>query len=253
MARDYVTDSDEDANVKNTFDLPEIQQMSGITQNPTRTSGFLKLPRQEVTGIPEELGEERDVHVTQINSTCTLSFSKLDIHSVLSTDNFFSASESNQTVLCSGWLTKQGKNVKMWKRRYCELTPSQLIYYTQKGGQEKGTIPVEHITGNVAITNEKKITSVQGTLPVLNCLVIPTKGTFLQHLEFICCQNFQSQFHEKNSGYCKILYFLMNFTSQREITMHLRTVKKRLENGFHVSIRQQQITRNRRKRKEKLS
>ena len=46
----------------------------------------------------------------------------------------------SEKVICSGWMKKKGGIVKNWKKRWFELRGSRIYYYTENGGELKGTI-----------------------------------------------------------------------------------------------------------------
>ncbi len=67
--------------------------------------------------------------------------------------------------------------LKIWQRRYFILSTSELVYYTSEDELgERGSIPLQSIVGMVSITHDKKITGVQGSIPIANCIKIPLKG-----------------------------------------------------------------------------
>ncbi|KDO32273.1 hypothetical protein SPRG_02752 [Saprolegnia parasitica CBS 223.65] len=49
-----------------------------------------------------------------------------------------SPSSANRAVTHSGWLEKEGQNVKSWKKRFFVLSGTDLTYYDRIGGSEKG-------------------------------------------------------------------------------------------------------------------
>lgn len=54
-----------------------------------------------------------------------------------------------------GWLQKEGGSIKSWKKRWFALEGDALVYYTKKGGDKKGDIPLKDVTGVKAEDNYK--------------------------------------------------------------------------------------------------
>ncbi|OQR87827.1 hypothetical protein ACHHYP_07977 [Achlya hypogyna] len=57
-----------------------------------------------------------------------------------------SSSSVNRAVTHSGWLEKEGQNVKSWKKRFFVLSGTDLTYYDRIGGTEKGGGRVVDVT-----------------------------------------------------------------------------------------------------------
>jgi hypothetical protein len=55
--------------------------------------------------------------------------------------------DSGDGVLCEGWLVKQGKLIKSWKRRWFRLDKSSIQYYKsdQAGARAQGTISLKDV------------------------------------------------------------------------------------------------------------
>ncbi|KAL6056500.1 Serine/threonine-protein kinase Sgk3 [Balamuthia mandrillaris] len=45
-----------------------------------------------------------------------------------------------------GWMTKEGGSYKSWKKRWCVVEKGHLNYYTKKGGDLKGSIPLAKVS-----------------------------------------------------------------------------------------------------------
>jgi len=67
-----------------------------------------------------------------------------------STDRVFTGSTGSSVpgVAKAGWLTKQGGNVKNWKKRYCVLssTRRELYYYESDKGKQMGVVDLRQAT-----------------------------------------------------------------------------------------------------------
>jgi len=58
-------------------------------------------------------------------------------------------------IIQEGWLTKEGGNIKNWKKRWCVLQDGKMTYFEKKGGKQKGYIPLR-VMERVQPLNYKK-------------------------------------------------------------------------------------------------